>query len=94
MYRIGTAPGLEGAASPRLRAAKLPTIVRGVLPLEPASGEGRMATGELLDISGRKVTDLHAGANDVRYLAPGVYFVRRIQAQAQAQAVRKVIIAE
>jgi hypothetical protein len=31
------------------------------------------------------------GANDVRALAPGVYFVREAQAQAQAQAVRKVV---
>jgi hypothetical protein len=30
----------------------------------------------LLDASGRKVLDLKAGANDVRALAPGVYFVR------------------
>jgi hypothetical protein len=45
----------------------------------------------LLDASGRKVIDLKAGANDVRELAPGVYFVREAQAQAQAQAVRKVV---
>ncbi len=30
----------------------------------------------LLDASGRKVMDLQPGANDVRALAPGVYFVR------------------
>jgi hypothetical protein len=30
----------------------------------------------LLDAAGRRVTNLHAGANDVRALAPGVYFVR------------------
>jgi len=45
----------------------------------------------LLDVSGRKVLELHPGANDVRALAPGVYFVREAQAQAQAQAVRKVV---
>jgi len=28
----------------------------------------------LLDISGRRVMDLKPGANDVRALAPGVYF--------------------
>jgi len=39
----------------------------------------------LLDISGRKVLDLKPGANDVRQLAPGVYFVR--------PAVMKVVIA-
>ncbi|MFO7639686.1 MAG: T9SS type A sorting domain-containing protein [bacterium] len=30
----------------------------------------------LLDASGRKVMDLTPGDNDVRHLAPGVYFVR------------------
>jgi hypothetical protein len=46
----------------------------------------------LLDVAGRKVLDLKSGANDVRALAPGVYFVRQVQAQAQAQVVHKVII--
>jgi hypothetical protein len=50
----------------------------------------RGASSVLLDISGRKVQDLKPGANDVRTLAPGVYFVR--EAQAQARVVRKVVI--
>ena len=50
-------------------------MVRGVLYL-PANGEGRVAKGELVNVSGRKVLDLHPGANDVRALAPGVYFLR------------------
>jgi hypothetical protein len=33
-------------------------------------------TAILMDASGRKVLDLKAGANDVRALAPGVYFIR------------------
>jgi len=48
----------------------------------------------LLDACGRKVMDLRPGANDVRALAPGVYFVREAQAQAQAQAVRKIVLTE
>jgi YVTN family beta-propeller protein len=52
-----------------------PTIVRGVLFLPEAPGLERKAAS-LLDISGRDVLDLHPGANDVRALAPGVYFVR------------------
>jgi hypothetical protein len=69
-----------------------PTIVRGVLLWE-ACGTRHTAYGaELLDISGRKVLDLHAGPNDVSRLSPGVYFVREAQAQAQAQAVHKVVI--
>jgi hypothetical protein len=56
-------------------------------------GEYGCADGgvQALDVSGRKVLDLGPGANDVRALAPGAYFVREAQAQAQAQAVRKVI---
>jgi hypothetical protein len=67
------------------------SVVRGVLFL-PGNGEGRMAKGDLLNVSGRKVLDLHSGANDVRALAPGVYFIREAQAQAQAQAVRKIVL--
>jgi hypothetical protein len=66
------------------------TIVRGLLGFAPAGGTGRTAPGELLDVSGRKVLDLHPGANDVRALAPGVYFVH--EAQTQAQAIRKVVV--
>jgi hypothetical protein len=49
---------------------------------------------ELLDVSGRKVMDLASGANDVRALAPGVYFVREeLQAASlKTQAVRKIVL--
>jgi len=50
---------------------------------------GTVPKAALLDISGRKVLDLHPGANSVRALAPGVYFVR----EAQAQAIHKVVVA-
>ena len=50
------------------------TIVNGVLFLPEAAGHKPQATS-LLDISGRKMLDLAPGANDVRALAPGVYFV-------------------
>ncbi|HTW92002.1 MAG TPA: hypothetical protein VMH22_09870 [bacterium] len=62
------------------------TIVRGVLYLPAASVE-REASCLLLDIGGRKVAELHPGANDVRALAPGVYFVREEQAQATSRVV-------
>jgi len=35
-----------------------------------------MSRAVLLDAAGRKVVELRAGPNDVRHLAPGVYFVR------------------
>jgi hypothetical protein len=42
----------------------------------------------LFDMAGRRVADLRPGPNDVSGLSPGVYFVK----EAQAQAVRKVVI--
>ena len=68
-------------------------IARGVLFLAQASGLKPQAAS-LLDVSGRKVLDLHPGANDARRLAPGVYFVRE-EPQAtglEPQAVRKVVL--
>jgi YVTN family beta-propeller protein len=78
--------GADDALKPALRSKPLPTIVRRVLFL-PAAASHKPQAASLLDISGRKVVDLHAGANDLRALAPGVYFVR----EAQAQAIRKVV---
>jgi len=63
------------------------TIVRGVLVWQAvANSQSPMASGsrqELLDAAGRRVMELQAGANDVRHLAPGVYFVH------QASGVRR-----
>jgi phosphoribosylformylglycinamidine (FGAM) synthase PurS component len=59
------------------------TIVRGLLRMPVSPDPSR-----LLDATGRKVLDLLPGANDVRVLAPGVYFVRDVQ----AKAIRKVMI--
>ncbi|MEO0070039.1 MAG: hypothetical protein ABIK18_04510, partial [candidate division WOR-3 bacterium] len=49
------------------------TIVRNVLELEPVSGH---RSSVLFDISGRKVLELMPGENNIRHLAPGVYFIR------------------
>ncbi|MCX6841192.1 MAG: sialidase family protein, partial [candidate division WOR-3 bacterium] len=53
-----------------------------------------MSRAALLDIGGRKVLDLKPGANDVRALAPGVYFVREEPqaANSKPQPVRKVVV--
>jgi YVTN family beta-propeller protein len=70
------------------------TIVRGVLVLpglgtrSGLSNNPVMSRAALLDISGRKVLDLCAGANDVSRLVPGVYFVRDSE-----HAARRVILA-
>jgi YVTN family beta-propeller protein len=99
VYRVGSAGGVEENVDPQATSLRLePTIIRGVLFL-PRDGLGTrsglsdnpvMSRAILLDVSGRRVMDLKPGANDVRALAPGVYFVR--EAQAQAHAVRKVVI--
>jgi hypothetical protein len=88
--RLGQVPGIEQADDRLLRSVTgEASVVRGVLFL-PRSLDPSLHRS-LLDISGRKVLDLKPGANDVRGLAPGVYFVRGTQ--AQAQAVRKVVVA-
>lgn len=81
-------------AKPGVRAPNArTTVVRGVLLLR-ANGDERMATGELLDVSGRKVMDLGPGGNGVRALAPGVYFVRQASGvKHEALGVTKVVIA-
>jgi hypothetical protein len=66
-----------------------PTIIRGVLD-RAGLGHGPA----LLDISGRKVMDLQSGENDVRHLAPGVYFIRTEGPRGQGVegSSRKVVI--
>jgi len=69
------------------------TVMRGVLMI----GDRGQKTGDraaLLDASGRKVLDLKPGANDMRHLAPGVYFVREgpQAASHKPQAVSKIVI--
>jgi hypothetical protein len=52
------------------------TIIRGVLVLGAVDSRQHSAyRAELLDISGRKVMELRAGANDVSRLSSGVYFI-------------------
>jgi len=74
------------------------TIVRGVLFLPKMgtvpSGTAPVFGPSLLDACGRCVMDLHPGANDVRALAPGVYFIRRLKTEdgRPATDVRRVVI--
>ena len=64
-------------------AKQVATVVRGVLYLRPSpfplserEGQGARGRSVLLDVTGRRVMSLLPGPNDVRHLAPGVYFVR------------------
>ncbi|UCG43978.1 MAG: hypothetical protein JSU73_05035 [candidate division WOR-3 bacterium] len=51
-----------------------PTIVRGVLRLQPAA-DCSQPTAELVDVTGRRIMELEPGENDVRHVAPGIYFI-------------------
>lgn len=79
-------PGVEETTSVGRGTMNVgPTIVRGVLRI----GDRGQKTGdraELLDATGHRVLELHPGENDVRRLAPGVYFAR------DASSVRRVVI--
>jgi len=43
-------------------------------------------------VSGQKVMDLHPGPNDVRHLAPGIYFITMRDAENRSRQAHKVII--
>jgi hypothetical protein len=51
-------------------------------------------SGSLLDMSGRRAAELLPGQNDIRHLAPGVYFVRRPETEdgGPSAAVTKVVV--
>ncbi|MCL6466235.1 MAG: hypothetical protein K6T77_05725 [candidate division WOR-3 bacterium] len=78
---VGLAPEIAGNSKDRL----IPTVVRYTLSL-PGN-----ETGVLFDISGRKVLNLQPGVNDIRHLAPGVYFIQPMK-EVPGKATVKVLI--
>ncbi|HTW91325.1 MAG TPA: hypothetical protein VMH22_06405 [bacterium] len=70
--------GIEEGGRPTVSGSRpAATVARGVLML--GAVDSRQNTGcraELLDAAGRKVAELHPGANDVSRLAPGAYILR------------------
>ncbi len=87
-----TPPGVEEGQAQAPSHKPQASIVRGVLFLPPAL---LSLPCSLLSADGRKVLDLHAGANLVGGLAPGVYFIR-VQPRAggpRPRAVQKIVIA-
>jgi hypothetical protein len=71
--------------------ASLATVVRGVLFLPEASSLKPQAAS-LMDICGRRVLELHPGANDVSRLSPGLYFVRAVNRKPSAVSCSKVVV--
>jgi hypothetical protein len=61
-------PGVQDEGEDGMLRTVGPGIVRGMLLLP-----GRQLA-DLLDIAGRQVTSLQPGENDIRHVAPGVYF--------------------
>jgi sugar lactone lactonase YvrE len=92
-YKSATS-GVEDSPKPQAASHKPEaTIVRGVLFLDgDCPRTGTVPKTVLLDISGRKVLDLHPGANDVSGLCPGVYFVRAVSRELSAVSCHKVIL--
>jgi hypothetical protein len=91
LYYSHTLPaGIAGDDAPPVgRVGNLPTLIRGLLVLPPAPGGGPETAGVLLDVTGRRVMALGPGENDVRHLAPGVYFFRR---QDTGESCRLVLV--
>jgi hypothetical protein len=86
-------PGVEESPKPQAASSgRVASVVRGVLWLREARSERREARGELLDISGREVMAVHPGANDVRHLSAGLYFVRAASCKLSAVSCHKVVI--
>jgi len=87
---LGEPYGIEESAKSQVEMTKaLPTVVRNVLFLPPSV---LSPPSSLLSVAGRKVLDLKPGANDVRGLAPGVYFVRAVNRWPSAASCHKVIV--
>jgi hypothetical protein len=88
--------GMAERKPPASSRQRIATVARGVLWLWPQSGDRPSCGGTvsvLLDITGRKVMDLRPGENDIRHIAPGVYFVRSAESgERSAASVRKVVI--
>jgi YVTN family beta-propeller protein len=88
-FGVGLEEGQVQATSHKPQA----TVTRGVLNLGVDSRQQTGYRAELLDAAGRMVMRLKVGANDVRALAPGVYFVREaVSGERLAVRVRKVVV--
>jgi YVTN family beta-propeller protein len=69
-------PGIEESFGLKAPTSRTPaTVVCGVILL-PAASNSKPQASSLLDAAGRRIVVLRPGANDVRSLTPGVYFIR------------------
>jgi hypothetical protein len=82
---LGEPYGIEEGTKSQVEMTKaLPTVVRNILFL-PLSHFTLHSS--LFDLTGRAVMSLRPGANDVRGLAPGVYFIRPVGGKSAARVI-------
>jgi len=82
--------GVEDSPEPQpARPGSAAIIVRNVLFVAPSL---LSLPSSLLTVDGRKVLDLRPGANDVRGLSPGIYFVGADSRWPSAASRHKVIV--
>jgi len=96
VQKLKLASGVEAPPVRRVKPTAAATVVRGLLKTEDRIPETGYRA-ELLDIAGRRVMELRPGANDVRQLATGVYFVQRTGSRAQGfegSGVVRVVVAK
>jgi len=85
-------PGVQEAMNDERGAMNIgASVIRGVLFLPPAL---LSPPSSLFSVDGRKVLELRPGSNDVRMLAPGVYFLRgpKTEDGRPDAAIRKVVV--
>jgi len=70
---LGEPYGIEEVVQNEARTTKVPTVVRNILYVPVSQFTIHYS---LFDMAGRSVISLRPGTNDVRGLAPGVYFLR------------------
>jgi len=87
---IATGVAEAGQAAKGIRPAA--TIVGDCVSLQPGAPGAEPGRADLLDGTGRLVAVLVAGANDVRHLPPGVYFVSRRAADGSGRTATKVVL--
>jgi len=86
-----TVLGVAESPKPQAVSYKLGvTVIRRVLNLQSAICNLKSEI-VLLDAAGRKVANLHPGANDVSRLPPGVYFVHSTTDNRQAEMTKLVV---
>jgi hypothetical protein len=78
---VKVSSGIEEGGWVEAVVCRPPTVVSGVLRMPVDNGTrseigGQNSVMSLVDVSGREVMSLVPGANDVRHLSPGVYYVR------------------